>query len=115
MWLSIYFVSLLLLIPVTIIGLNRNSEKRISQLLIWDRVVYLTMATATVVLMIRTFHHAPLLVSLKGLLAILIIVIIEVAFGRKQEHSLSIAWSIIITLVILLTVVVSIVLTLHSI
>ncbi|MTV82554.1 DUF1516 family protein [Secundilactobacillus folii] len=115
MWLSIYFVSLILLIPVTIIGLNRTSEKRIAQFLILDRIVYLIMATAMIVLMIRTFMHAPWLVSLKFLLGVLVIVIIEIAFGRKQEHSLSIAWSIGITLFILITAAVDIVLTLHSI
>ncbi|MCH5463164.1 DUF1516 family protein [Lactobacillus sp. LC28-10] len=115
MWLTIYFVSLILLIPVTIIGLSRASEKRIAQWLIFDRLFYLIMACATVVLMIRTFNHAPLLVSLKGILAVIIILIIEIAFGRKQEHSLSIAWSIVITLIILFTAAVVIILTLHSI
>lgn len=115
MWLTIYFISLILLIPVTIIGLNRTSEKKIAQWLIIDRLVYLIMACATVVLMIRTFHHAPLLVSLKGALAIIVVLIIEIVFGRKQEHSLSIAWSIVITLLILLTAAVGIMTTLHSI
>ncbi len=46
MWLSIYFVSLILLIPITIIGLNRTSEKRIAQFLILDRIVYLIMQLA---------------------------------------------------------------------
>lgn len=115
MWLTIYFVSLILLIPVTIIGLNRTSEKKISQWLIIDRFVYLLMACATVVLMIRTFSHSPLLVSCKGLLTVSVIVLIEVAFGRKQEHNLSIAWTIVISLAILITAVVGIITTLHSI
>lgn len=115
MWLTIYFISLILLIPVTIIGLNRTSEKKIAQWLIIDRLVYLIMACATVVLMIRTFNHAPLLVSTKGLLAISVIVLIEVAFGRKQEHDLSIAWSVVVTIAILITAAVGIVTTLHSI
>ncbi|MFC6254766.1 DUF1516 family protein [Secundilactobacillus hailunensis] len=115
MWLSIYFASLILLIPITIIGLSRTSEKHISQFLILDRIVYLIMATGMVVLMIRTFHHAPLLVSLKGILAVLVIIIIEMAFGHKQEHSLSIVWSVGITILILITAAVSVMLTLHSI
>lgn len=115
MWLTIYFISLILLIPVTIIGLNRNSEKRIAQWLIIDRLVYLIMACATVVLMIRTFQHSPILVCLKGVLAVIVIVIIEVAFGHKQERHLSIGWSVVITIVILITAAVGIITTLRSI
>ncbi|GAX02454.1 hypothetical protein IWT140_00050 [Secundilactobacillus pentosiphilus] len=115
MWLTIYFMSLILLIPVTIIGLNRKSEKKIAQWLIIDRLMYLLMACATVILMIRTFNHSPLLVSLKGVLAVIIILIIEIAFGHKQERSLSITWSVVITIVILITAAVGIITTLRSI
>lgn len=115
MWLSICFASLILLIPFTLIGLSRTSEKRIAQWLIFDRLIYLIMATAMVVLTIRTFHHSPLLVSFKGLLAVLVIILIEIAFGRKQEQSLPIKWQVVVTVAILITAVIDIVLTLHSI
>ncbi|KZL35860.1 DUF1516 family protein [Secundilactobacillus collinoides] len=102
MWLAIHSVSFVFLILCTIIGLNRTSEKRISQFLIVDRIIYLVIIISGIILLIRTFQHAPVLVGLREALELLLIVAIELAFGRKQERSLSTRLVVVLTVLILL-------------
>ncbi|WP_461244437.1 DUF1516 family protein [Secundilactobacillus muriivasis] len=115
MWLLIHFISLILLIPFTIIGLSRHSEKRIAQFLILNRLVYLSLLISGVVLVIRTFQHAPMLVSFKALLEVFVVILIELTFGRKQERSLSKRWLTGFMILVLLTAALGIWLTLQSI
>ncbi|WP_288530683.1 YisL family protein [uncultured Secundilactobacillus sp.] len=102
MWLLIHLVSFILLVPITIIGLTRKEEKRIAQWLILDRFLYLLILISGVILVIRTFQYSPVLISVKALLGLAVIALIEIAFGRKQERSLAsgLVWTLAIVLVL---------------
>ncbi|AKP65475.1 hypothetical protein FC99_GL000193 [Levilactobacillus koreensis JCM 16448] len=104
MWLALHFWTWIVLTVLVIGGLTRHSEKRATQFLILARIAYLIMIISGVVLSIRTFSHAPLLISLKFLLGIGTIALIEIGFGRKMERSAShiIYW--ILGIVALITV-----------
>jgi len=104
MWLTLHFWTWIVLTVLVIGGLTRHSEKRATQFLILARIAYLVMIISGVVLSIRTFSHAPLLISLKFLLGIGTIALIEIGFGRKMERSTShiIYW--ILGIVALITV-----------
>lgn len=86
MWLGLHFWTWIVLTFLVIGGLTRHSEKRATQFLILARIAYLVMIISGVVLSIRTFGHAPLLISLKFLLGIGTIALIEINFGRKMER-----------------------------
>lgn len=102
MWLLIHLISFILLVPITIIGLTRSEEKRIAQWLILDRALYILILISGVVLLIRTFQYGPVIMSIKALLGLAVIALIEIAFGRKQERSLSpiLVWILAIVLVV---------------
>lgn len=86
MWLALHFWTWIILTVLVIVGLTRRSEKRITQFLLLARLAYLVMIISGVVLSIRTFGHAPLLISLKFVLGIATIALIEMSFGRKMER-----------------------------
>lgn len=86
MWLALHFWTWIILTILVIVGLTRHSEKRVTQFLLIARLAYLVMIISGVVLSIRTFAHAPLLISLKFVLGIATIALIEVSFGRKMER-----------------------------
>jgi len=86
MWLALHFWTWIILTILVIVGLTRHSEKRVTQFLLLARLAYLVMIISGVVLSIRTFGHAPLLISLKFALGIATIALIEISFGRKMER-----------------------------
>lgn len=86
MWLALHFWTWIVLTLAVLLGLTRHAEKRVTQFLLLARCAYLVMIISGVVLSIRTFGHAPLLVSLKFALGILTIALIEISFGRKMER-----------------------------
>lgn len=86
MWLALHFWTWVVLTIAVLLGLTRHSEKRVTQFLLLARCAYLVMIISGVVLSIRTFGHAPLLISLKFALGIVTIALIEVSFGRKIER-----------------------------
>lgn len=87
MWLGLHFWTWIILTFLVIDGLTRHSEKRATQFLILARLAYLVMIISGVILSIRTFSHAPLLISLKFILGIGTIALIEISFGRKMERN----------------------------
>lgn len=87
MWLGLHFWTWIILAILVVVGLTRHSEKRATQCLILARIAYIIMIISGVVLSIRTFNHAPLLISLKFLLGIGTIALIEISFGRKMERT----------------------------
>lgn len=86
MWLALHFWTWIVLTILVILGLTRHSEKRVTQFLLIARIAYLVMIISGVVLSIRTFVHAPILISLKFILGIATIALIEISFGRKMER-----------------------------
>lgn len=103
MWLLIHLISFILLIPVTVIGLSRSSEKRIAQWLILNRGLYLLILTSGIVLVIRTAAQNLLLVLVKAALGLAVIALIEVVFGRKQERRLTLPLLICLILTVSIT------------
>ncbi|MFC6274546.1 DUF1516 family protein [Levilactobacillus tangyuanensis] len=86
MWLALHLGTWIVLTILVILGLTRHAEKRVNQFLILSRLGYLVMIISGVVLTIRTFSHDPLLISLKFILGIATIALIEISFGRKLER-----------------------------
>lgn len=104
MWLLIHLVSFFMLIPVTIIGLTRKKEKLIAQWLIIDRFIYIVILISGIILVIRNFHYSPILISIKALLGLSVIALIEITFGHKQERIMTtdLIWTLVI--IVLLTI-----------
>lgn len=105
MWLLVHLICFIVLVPVTIIGLTRTSEKRIAQWLIFDRTLYILILISGTILFIRTVQFNPLLIILKAALGLAVIAFIEIAFGRKQERRLSTTLITLLTLVGLVTAI----------
>ncbi|MCH4123057.1 MAG: DUF1516 family protein [Levilactobacillus sp.] len=113
MWLALHFWTWIILTLLVIGGLTRHSEKRATQFLILARLAYLVMIISGVVLSIRTFGHAPVLISLKFILGIGTIALIEISFGRKMERDTPHLVYWILGLVALLTVGLGLTLAFH--
>lgn len=89
MMLIVHLVSWVWLILMVTAGLTRHSIKAANRYLILSRLGYLLIIISGVYLSTKTFSGAWLLTSLKAILGIGTIGLIEVAFARKQESRLA--------------------------
>lgn len=102
MWLWIHLISFVLLAIVTVIGLTRSEKKQITTWLMIDRVLYILILISGAILIIRAFQYGPVIMTIKGLLGLAVIALIEIVFARKQEGRLpaALTWSLAIVLVV---------------
>ncbi|MTV82552.1 YisL family protein [Secundilactobacillus folii] len=102
MWLLIHLISFILLALVTLIGLTRHNKKQIVPWLMADRVLYILILISGGVLIFGAFKYAPVIMTIKGLLGLAVIALIEIAFARKQERKLSpiLAWCLAIVIIV---------------
>ncbi|MFC6180052.1 DUF1516 family protein [Lactiplantibacillus daowaiensis] len=89
MVLPVHILSWLWLMLMVILGLTRQTAKSANRYLILSRLGYLALIITGVYLSTKTFTGAWLLTSLKALLGLGTIGLIEVAFARRQESRLT--------------------------
>lgn len=80
---------LTLLFLAAIIGLRAKTLKKTKNWLVISRVLYLTLLVGRVLISYHFTPLAPLAVSIKLLLVILLIVLIELFFARKQSRTIN--------------------------
>ena len=89
MYLLGHIIGWLWLMLTVAIGLSRHSVKSANRFLILSRIGYLLIIITGVALAIRTLSGNWWLTLLKVILGLGTIVLIEVAFARKQESHLN--------------------------
>ncbi|WP_137597743.1 DUF1516 family protein [Paucilactobacillus kaifaensis] len=103
MWTLIHLGTILLLVVTVITGLTAKSQKRIKKWMILSRIFYLLLLVTGGVILFFVFPTAPLIATLKFILAICLVILIEVSFAQKQERKMTFTLSAILSLFFILT------------
>ncbi|AQW20669.1 hypothetical protein PL11_001440 [Lentilactobacillus curieae] len=87
-WLWIHLIAWIVLAVIVIIALS-SKNNNIFPLAMTARVIYLVAIISGVVLLLNAWKYAPLLASVKAVLGIGLLGLIEIAFAKKQTSKLS--------------------------
>ncbi|GAY72803.1 DUF1516 family protein [Lentilactobacillus kosonis] len=90
MWIIINYFCWLGTIISVLVGVTRQTKKRVIQSLVYSRLFYLGIIVSQVVIDIRSFNRHPVLIVISALITLLIIALIETILGRKQDGILKI-------------------------
>lgn len=103
MWTLIHLGTILLLIVTVIIGLTAKSQKRVKKWMIISRLLYLLLLVTGGVILFYVFPNTPFTATLKFVLAIGLVILIEISFAQKQERKMTFTLAAILSLFFILT------------
>ncbi|BAP85824.1 hypothetical protein LOOC260_112870 [Paucilactobacillus hokkaidonensis JCM 18461] len=104
MWTIINLTIAIVLIVTVIIGLTAKSQKQVKKWMTITRCLYLLLLITGVVILFYLFPIKPLVAILKFALAICLVVLIEMSFAKKQEQSMTIGLSAVLSLFFILVI-----------
>ncbi|WP_283678303.1 DUF1516 family protein [Lentilactobacillus sp. Marseille-Q4993] len=85
MWVTFNYIVWLLYLIVALIGITRETKKRVIQSMMWGRLLYFLIIISQAVISIRSISRHPGYTIGAAIITFVAIVLFEVVLGKKQD------------------------------